>query len=139
MIGYFLALLPIYIFIYQPVSQFFFPSSSSHGRNDLTFNASFIAPPEDPNLTCPDHKYVTHILSREPLVLYLEGWLAEEEIGELLDIRYVTSRHIAVSNNSLLSTAPPAKRLCADSQLTSNAPSQHIPIHHLRRLHRPRN
>ena len=102
MIGYLLALLPIYIFIYLPVSQLLgLPSFSSspssswsssssglHDNHEHKFNESFIAF-EDPDIVCHEHTYTTHILSREPLVLYLEGWLAEWEIEHLLEIRSV--------------------------------------------------
>jgi prolyl 4-hydroxylase len=93
MIGYFLAVIPLYIFIYVPLSRLLFglsPSSSSlsHDGHELSFNESFIAF-EDFNLACPEHAYTTHILSREPLVLYLEGFLSENEIEHLLEIRFV--------------------------------------------------
>jgi prolyl 4-hydroxylase len=94
MIGYILALLPLYIFIYLPISQLLFPSSnpststrsSSTSSHEDTFNSSFIAP-EERHLICPPHYYSTHILSREPLVLYLENWLSEDEILHLIETR----------------------------------------------------
>jgi prolyl 4-hydroxylase len=99
MIGYIFALLPFYIFIYLPLSQLLFPSSSSSpsrpsspSDHEHTFNASFVAL-EDPDLVCPDHTYSTHILSREPLVLYLENWLSNDEITHLLEIRSLHPPH----------------------------------------------
>jgi prolyl 4-hydroxylase len=98
MIGYLLALLPLYIFVYLPVSQLLgFPPSSSWSSSpsspgghdhEYSFNESFVAF-EEPGLVCPEHTYATHILSREPLVLYLEGWLSEGEIQHLLETRFV--------------------------------------------------
>jgi len=101
MIGYIFALLPFYVFIYLPLTQLLFPSSSSTSSpsrpsspsdHEHTFNASFIAL-EDPDLVCPDNTYSTHILSREPLVLYLENWLSNDEITHLLEIRFVHPPH----------------------------------------------
>jgi prolyl 4-hydroxylase len=121
MIGYFLALLPVYVFLYQPISQFFFPSSLQ-GRHGLKFNASFIAPTEDPSFICPEHRYTTQILSREPLVLYLEGWLGEEEIGELLDIRYV----LQVPSYSSPTITYPHPYKCNQFMLTSSTNKQSL-------------
>ena len=110
MIGYILALLPLYFFIYIPVSQLLgFSSSSSlsssssssssstHDHGEHSFNESFIAF-EESGLVCEEHTYTTHILSREPLVLYLEGWLGEGEIRELVEIRSVSSLHNHLSH-----------------------------------------
>ncbi|KAH6534969.1 hypothetical protein HBI81_078640 [Parastagonospora nodorum] len=37
------------------------------------------------NLSCPDHAYKgVHVLSREPLVVYIEGFLSEMERGDVL-------------------------------------------------------
>jgi prolyl 4-hydroxylase len=121
MIGYLLALFPIYIFIYLPVSQLLgLPSFSSsltssswsssssgpHDDHEHSFNESFIAF-EDPDIVCHEHTYTTHILSREPLVLYLEGWLAEGEIEHLLEIRSVHTLH---PSNPPFPSLPPTFR-----------------------------
>jgi prolyl 4-hydroxylase len=42
----------------------------------------------DEPLSCPDHSYNTFILSHEPLMVYIEGFLSEEERKHLLKIRY---------------------------------------------------
>ena len=41
----------------------------------------------DPNLTCPEHPYTVHIFSREPLVVYIENFVTEEEAAHLIAIR----------------------------------------------------
>lgn len=43
-------------------------------------------------LQCPQDAYSVHIYSREPLVLYIEGFLSGEERAHLLDIRYLKPR-----------------------------------------------
>lgn len=42
----------------------------------------------DANLTCDEHAFKSvHVLSREPLVVYIEGFLAEKEATEVVEIR----------------------------------------------------
>lgn len=42
---------------------------------------------EDGGLRCPPDRYVVHVLSKAPLVLYVENFLDEDERAHLLDIR----------------------------------------------------
>jgi prolyl 4-hydroxylase len=90
MIGYFLALIPAYLFLYLPISQLLYgpPTTSSHNR--LPFNISFIAPGEPVPSDCEDWRGGAHILSREPLIMYLKNWLGVEEAAHLEEIRYGT-------------------------------------------------
>ena len=46
----------------------------------------------DKDLVCPDHKYDVHVLASEPLVLYIDDFLSDEEADHLVDIRYMASR-----------------------------------------------
>lgn len=42
----------------------------------------------DANLTCDEHAFKNiHVLSREPLVVYIEGFLEEREATEVVDLR----------------------------------------------------
>lgn len=51
---------------------------------------SLVLPERD--LVCGEHKYKgVHILSREPLVVYIEGFLGDEEARHVVGIRYVDS------------------------------------------------
>jgi hypothetical protein len=51
---------------------------------------SLVVPEKD--LKCNEHNYRgVHILSREPLVVYIEGFLGEEESRHVIDVRYVGS------------------------------------------------
>jgi prolyl 4-hydroxylase len=100
MIGYFIALLPFYIFVYTPLStkysdylpnlQHLSQSPSYSNIVPFSFNESFIAI-EDPEVTgpqagmCPEHTYKSFILSREPLVIYIKGFLSESESEHLLE------------------------------------------------------
>jgi prolyl 4-hydroxylase len=43
-----------------------------------------------PGLQCEEHKFTgVHVLRTEPLVVYIEGFLSEEEAREIVDVRYV--------------------------------------------------
>lgn len=42
----------------------------------------------DANLTCEEHAFRSvHVLSREPLVVYIEGFLGDEESTEVVQSR----------------------------------------------------
>jgi len=43
----------------------------------------------DPGLVCEERGYKVHVFSREPLVIYVEGFLSEEERRHVVDVRYV--------------------------------------------------
>jgi prolyl 4-hydroxylase len=44
----------------------------------------------DASLTCDAHAFKSvHVLSREPLVVYIEGFLGEKEADEVVELRYV--------------------------------------------------
>lgn len=38
-------------------------------------------------IACPRHEYVSHIFSTAPLVVYVDGFLAEHEVDHLIDLR----------------------------------------------------
>jgi prolyl 4-hydroxylase len=96
MIGYIVALLPLYMFLYLPISHMLYGTSEKAGNQQITnFNSSFIAT-NDP-LSCPFHNYNTFILSHEPLIIYIENFLSPDESQHLLEIRY-TLTDISISN-----------------------------------------
>ena len=87
MIGYIFALLPIYVLLYLPLQNML-----SGSRDDIskfrgtTYNASLIA--SDEPLSCSSHSYNTFVVSRQPLIIYIENFLSPEESKHLLDLRY---------------------------------------------------
>lgn len=89
MIGYIVALLPLYIFVYLPVSNILFGTAPKPSQEVFHLNSSFIASNEP--LYCPSHKYSTHILSLEPLVIYIESFVSSDESSHLLKIRLDTN------------------------------------------------
>lgn len=47
------------------------------------------------NLTCTEHRHKgVYVLSRDPLVVYIEGFLGEGEGKEIVELRYVNYFHI---------------------------------------------
>lgn len=95
MIGYIVALLPLYIFVYLPLSSMIFGTSQKPSIQHATFNSSLIATDDGDQplsgVSCPSHDYNTFILSREPLIIYVEKFLSSDESKHLLDIRYTFS------------------------------------------------
>ncbi|KAJ0161921.1 hypothetical protein CTA2_5395, partial [Colletotrichum tanaceti] len=93
MISYVIGLVAVLVFFADPVARFFSPSGAG-GRARMVrtprpqMNESLLAV-EHPNataLSCPPDAYSVRIFSKEPLVLYIEGFLTSEERAHLLDI-----------------------------------------------------
>lgn len=62
-------------------------SSASHKEaHSAVLDAEKLVFPEK-DLQCPQHSYETHILSTEPLVVYIEGFLSKQETEHLVNIR----------------------------------------------------
>lgn len=104
MLSYIVALVAAFIFLANPISQIFFPMDPSLQQRRSSPSSSFSSPGRvspQPRLNesmlaidaanatvpdCPIDTYVARVLSREPLVVYLEGFLSEEERRHLLDV-----------------------------------------------------
>lgn len=64
--------------------------SSSNGRDIPVARAkteSLVYP--DKNLQCPRHDFDIHVFSASPLVIYIDGFVSEEEAEHLVDIRHM--------------------------------------------------
>ena len=95
MIGYILALLPLYVLVYLPLTQWFNSPTNRSSRHHITnFNSTFIA--DDEPLFCHPHSYNTFMLSHEPLIIYIEGFLSNNESEHLLKIRYESSSMLLI-------------------------------------------
>jgi hypothetical protein len=91
MLGYIFALLPLYVLVYLPLSHILYGSPQHRSKlQSVSFNSSFIA--TDEPLVCPEHNFNTHILSHEPLMIYIEDFLSASESKHLLQIRYSRPR-----------------------------------------------
>ena len=92
MLSYVIGFIAFLVVFSNPISEFLYPGST--GRRDAAYsrpqlNESLLAI-DVPNATvpvCEADSYVARILHREPLVVYLEGFLSEEERKHLLEIR----------------------------------------------------
>ena len=109
-ITWFLYSIPIYIFVLDPLLRGFFsgllPASDSDSEprsNKDIFDFddaaavgpglnltddSFISPEDGVPFDCPNAEgYRVHLLSRAPLVMYIENFISETEANHLLDVR----------------------------------------------------
>lgn len=99
MLSYVVALVAAVIFLANPISEIFFPrdptlrqktspAAGRRGNPRPKLNESMLAI-DAPNATvpdCPPDTYVARVLSREPLVVYLEGFLGDDERRHLLEV-----------------------------------------------------
>jgi prolyl 4-hydroxylase len=95
--------IPIYLFVVDPLLRGFFPSllAGSPSSSDDLFDESgapgpginltddsFISPEDGVPFQCPDAEgYRVHLLSRTPLIMYIENFVSENEANQLLDMR----------------------------------------------------
>lgn len=106
--------IPVYIFVLAPLLQQIFPdNNSTYTTNTSTWDIdrvieydaegneisplnleddSFISPEDDRPLNCGGTEgdgsaYRTHILSHDPLVIYIESFLSDTEADHLVDVR----------------------------------------------------
>ncbi|OJJ51674.1 hypothetical protein ASPZODRAFT_12487 [Penicilliopsis zonata CBS 506.65] len=92
-------LIPVYLFIGAPLFRQIFPDSNtpqsaSTSRPSSIFEDSetiakphddtFLSPDNGEDLTCPGENYHVHLLRRDPLVIYIEGFVSEEEADHLV-------------------------------------------------------
>lgn len=82
---YFLISVALYIFVLSPVLKSYLGSENdedsvvSYERSD-----SLVYP--DAGLKCDSHSFQTHILSRDPLIIYIPSFLKDEEADELVKL-----------------------------------------------------
>ncbi|XXH04763.1 protease B nonderepressible form [Hypoxylon texense] len=89
MFSYVVGGLAIFLVAYNPIVQYLSPEPSRLPRTPRPrINESLLAI-DGPNQTapsCPPDSYSVHILSKAPLVIYIENFLLEEERSHLLEI-----------------------------------------------------
>ncbi|KAJ5239932.1 hypothetical protein N7468_004551 [Penicillium chermesinum] len=94
--------IPVYLFILDPLLRSVFPANPESEINIFDVPASdpstplpshltddsFISPEDGVPYTCPDTpaNYKVHLLSRTPLILYLENFISDSEADHLVDI-----------------------------------------------------
>lgn len=94
MLSYAVTLLACLILLYNnSTSNNLSPPRSIRRTPRPQVNESLLALEEDISLTCPsdnDVGYSIHLVSKEPLVVYIENFISKEERAHLLDIRWVS-------------------------------------------------
>lgn len=105
MLSYIVGLLAIVIFLGNPILELIAPdrgAAKSLRRGPLSprpqLNESLLAIDgvNDTAPECPPDAYVARILRRQPLVVYFENFLSEDERRHLLEIRSVSSLSLAL-------------------------------------------
>jgi hypothetical protein len=98
-----------YILAGAPLSRSLFSASKQDPTEGISLEkgASLVIP-ED-NLTCPHHAYNVHILSRDPLVIYIQSFLSNEEAEHLVRIRFeplliLSNSNMPIVINQLIQT-----------------------------------
>lgn len=92
MISYIIALIAAAIFLINPLAQIIFSSGKGPQAVERPHLNSSLLAIEEVNATAPECGnvgYNVRILRREPLIVYLEGFLSDEERSHLLKIRCV--------------------------------------------------
>ncbi|KAJ5105836.1 hypothetical protein NUU61_003183 [Penicillium alfredii] len=126
-ISWFFYLIPVYLFVLNPLLSQIFPGPISVSSDDGdTFDEfdktaapalnladdSFISPEDGVPSNCPGEGdgYHVHLLSREPLVMYIENFLNHEEAGHLVDVS-VNKYTPSIVYDGINERVDPSKRL----------------------------
>lgn len=82
---YFLISIALYIFVLSPILQ---PYISSGKEEDavVSYEKSDSLVYPDENLQCEPHTFQSHILSRDPLIIYIPSFLKDEEADEMVKL-----------------------------------------------------
>ncbi|KAF2138502.1 uncharacterized protein K452DRAFT_321071 [Aplosporella prunicola CBS 121167] len=77
----------LYVLVGAPISRILFNPRATESADTVTefINSDRLAIPDE-SLVCPEHHYQTHILNRDPLVIYIEDFLSGEEAKHIIDI-----------------------------------------------------
>lgn len=78
----------LYIFVLSPLLRTYFPSLilKSQESSYQSFEKTDSLTVPDLDLVCNQHNYNVHILSQDPLVMYIEGFLSDDETEHIVNI-----------------------------------------------------
>ncbi|CAM1502896.1 Fc.00g076720.m01.CDS01 [Cosmosporella sp. VM-42] len=102
MLSYIVGILAVLLLLANPISELLYPHQSRlrvSPRPQLNESLLAIDAPDATVPECPPDAYGARILSREPLVVYLEGFLSVEERRHLLDISDPLFEPSTITNN----------------------------------------
>ncbi|OCK95458.1 uncharacterized protein K441DRAFT_658884 [Cenococcum geophilum 1.58] len=75
-----------YILAGAPLSRSLFGERKQDPPEEISFEKSASLAISEDNLTCPHHAYNVHIFSRDPLVIYIQSFLSNEEAEHLVRV-----------------------------------------------------
>ncbi|KAL1638566.1 hypothetical protein SLS58_008779 [Diplodia intermedia] len=75
-----------YVLVGSPLLRIFLNERPQHPDLAEAFARSDRLVIPDENLVCPDHGYNVHVLSRDPLVIYIPGFVSAEEAKHMVAI-----------------------------------------------------
>jgi len=87
-----------YILAGAPLSRSLFGARKQDPPEEISPEKSASLVISEDNLTCPHHAYNIHIFSRDPLVIYIQSFLSNEEAEHLVRVRYETLLILSTSN-----------------------------------------
>ncbi|OOF99890.1 hypothetical protein ASPCADRAFT_203714 [Aspergillus carbonarius ITEM 5010] len=88
-------LLPLYLFVIAPLLRQLFPvttdifdpdTDTPDAETDITLDPEILSLPDGVIPTCPKDTYRVHLLSKDPLIIYIEDFLSDEEADHLVRI-----------------------------------------------------
>lgn len=88
---YFLISIALYFFVLSPMLQPYLASDPAEDAPVISYEKSEALVYPDKSLECPEHTLSPHILSTDPLIIYLPHFLKDKEADELVSLRSVTS------------------------------------------------
>lgn len=79
--------IPVYLFVLSPllktIAPSFFGNTASINYQSFELSDSLVIPNQ--NLTCPPHKFNVRLLNRDPLIVYIDGFMSETETAHLVN------------------------------------------------------
>ncbi|GAQ36540.1 hypothetical protein AtubIFM55763_008325 [Aspergillus tubingensis] len=87
-------LLPLYLFVIAPLlrqlfpvtQDIFDPDTDATTESDISLDPEILSLPDGIIPTCPEDTYRVHLLSKDPLIIYIEDFLSTSEADHLVKI-----------------------------------------------------
>ncbi|PWY92344.1 oxidoreductase [Aspergillus heteromorphus CBS 117.55] len=115
-------LIPLYLFVFapllrtlspQPTTNIFDPDDASiplDPDTDISLDPEILSLPDGIIPSCPEDNYRVHLLSKEPLVIYIEDFLSTAEADHLLEMSS-TNYTPSIIYNGVTTKIDPSTRL----------------------------